>query len=250
MFLLQAALQLEDLLGAPRAFAEMKITLAGTTTPTTAYTDAGLSVAHSATITADDEGIFAPVYLDETIEYRMRIVDAGGDFASPLIDVQVNSAASIAAGNLDDGAIEAKLGYTPVAADGSNNITAPLEYNWSPAPSALNDTALGYLGSPTEAKDANYTMVLTDAGKTKVKDDTSTPTWTIPPNSSVAYPIGTRLYFANIGSAGSVTIARGAGVTLTEAGDTTNEDKTLVIGGFVMCQQLATNKWKTMGAGV
>lgn len=58
-----------------------------------------------------------------------------------------------------------------------------------------------------------YTFVLADAGQNVDLNNASAITATIPPHSSVAYPIGTLLYWRQWG-AGAVTIAAGAGVTL------------------------------------
>ena len=67
-----------------------------------------------------------------------------------------------------------------------------------------------------------YTTVLADANKTVTLTNASPITCTIPPNASVAYPIGTVIEFAQTG-AGAATLAAGAGVTLnTEIGLTLN----------------------------
>lgn len=58
-----------------------------------------------------------------------------------------------------------------------------------------------------------YTFVATDAGNNVDLSNASAITATIPPHSSVAYPVGTMLYWRQWG-AGAVTIAAGAGVTL------------------------------------
>lgn len=59
-----------------------------------------------------------------------------------------------------------------------------------------------------------YTFVLSDGNNTLVTlSNTSAITATIPPNSSVAYPVGTILQFAQINT-GQVTIAGGSGVTV------------------------------------
>lgn len=58
-----------------------------------------------------------------------------------------------------------------------------------------------------------YTLVLTDAGKLVSLTNASAITLTVPPNSSVAFPVGTRIDLAQLG-AGQVTVAAGAGVTI------------------------------------
>lgn len=75
---------------------------------------------------------------------------------------------------------------------------------------------------------ANYTTVLSDAGKCVEMDNAAARTITIPPNSSVAYPTGTVIEIYRKG-AGSVTLVQGSGVTFpnrVEAAGTTNRTLT------------------------
>lgn len=61
---------------------------------------------------------------------------------------------------------------------------------------------------------ASYTLVLTDAGKQVEVLVTSTAnTLTVPPNSSVAFPVGTVLLVVQTGT-GQTTLTPGAGVTI------------------------------------
>lgn len=59
----------------------------------------------------------------------------------------------------------------------------------------------------------SYTLVLGDATKCVVMSNAAANTLTIPPNSSVAFPIGTEIRIRQ-GGAGVTTIAAGTGVTL------------------------------------
>lgn len=59
----------------------------------------------------------------------------------------------------------------------------------------------------------SYTLVLTDADKLITLSNAGAITLTVPPNSSVAFPTGTRIDLAQLG-AGQVTVAQGAGVTI------------------------------------
>lgn len=58
-----------------------------------------------------------------------------------------------------------------------------------------------------------YTLVLSDASKTVTMTNASSNTLTVPPNASVAFPIGTRVDVIQYG-AGQTTIAAGSGVTI------------------------------------
>jgi hypothetical protein len=62
-----------------------------------------------------------------------------------------------------------------------------------------------------------YTLVLTDAGKMITMTNGSANTLTVPPNSSVAFPVNTRLDVIQYGTA-QTTIAAGAGVTIYSSG--------------------------------
>ena len=62
-----------------------------------------------------------------------------------------------------------------------------------------------------------YTTVLADAGKTVERSNAAANTITIPPNSSVNYPIGTVILIRQMG-AGTTTVAPGSGVTIRSRG--------------------------------
>jgi hypothetical protein len=69
-----------------------------------------------------------------------------------------------------------------------------------------------------------YTTVLADNGKLITQTNASAITTTIPPFSSVAYPVGAQLNFVQYG-AGQVTFAQGAGVTISSTGATATAPK-------------------------
>ena len=104
----------------------------------------------------------------------------------------------------------------------------------------------GYLGIPQNIKDQDYTLVMADAGKHIYHSNSTAYAWTIPPNSSVAFPIGTAVAMVNKGS-GTVTITRGSGVALWEAGDGTDEDKALTQYGYIVITKVATDEWVLTG---
>lgn len=72
---------------------------------------------------------------------------------------------------------------------------------------AGNDSRFAAL--PQGSHSAAYTLALTDAGSELFhpSSDTTARTWTIPANSSVAFPVGTVLQFTNQCSAGTLTIS-------------------------------------------
>lgn len=63
----------------------------------------------------------------------------------------------------------------------------------------------------------SYTLALADAGKVVERNNASANTTTVPPNSSVAFPIGTLIEVYQ-GLAGTSTIVAGAGVTIRSRG--------------------------------
>ena len=58
-----------------------------------------------------------------------------------------------------------------------------------------------------------YTLALTDDGKVVEMNNASANTLTVPPNSSVAFPVGSQILVLQTG-AGQTTLVAGAGVTV------------------------------------
>ena len=88
-----------------------------------------------------------------------------------------------------------------------------------------------------------YTTVLADDGKLITCDNASAIALTIPPNSSVAYGIGTQINIMQLG-AGQVTITAGAGVTLRSAG---TKLKTNGQYAVATCCKIASDTWVVIG---
>ena len=111
--------------------------------------------------------------------------------------------------------------------------------------------AVGFRNIPQNSKSADYTLVLADSGKHILHPsaDTSARTFTIPANSSVAYPIGTALTFINQDSAGVVTIAITTDtMRLSPAG--TTGSRTLAANGSATCIKLTATEWIISGSGL
>lgn len=77
---------------------------------------------------------------------------------------------------------------------------------------ALNDSHVAPV-APNDQTGTTYTFVLADKHRLVTGSNAAAQTFTIPPNSSVAYPLGTALQLYQKG-AGQITIAAGAGVTI------------------------------------
>ena len=88
-----------------------------------------------------------------------------------------------------------------------------------------------------------YTTVLADDGKLITCSNASAIALSIPPNSSVAYGIGTQINIAQLG-AGQVTITAGAGVTLNSAGAKLKLSAQYAVA---TCVKTDTNTWFVVG---
>jgi hypothetical protein len=91
-----------------------------------------------------------------------------------------------------------------------------------------------------------YTTVLADNGKLITQTNASSITTTIPPNSSVAYPVGAQLNFVQLG-AGQVTIQGGAGVTVVSTGATASAPKCRVQYSTATAIQVSADNWLVAG---
>jgi hypothetical protein len=99
------------------------------------------------------------------------------------------------------------------------------------------------------ASDSDQTFALTDANTIQVIDSTTTRTWTIPPNSSVAFEIGSVIIVQSINTAG-VTITAGTGVVLTSVfntASTTATSDSCDAGGRVILIKVAADEWVASG---
>jgi len=88
-----------------------------------------------------------------------------------------------------------------------------------------------------------YTLVIGDKGKVVEMNNGSSNTCTVPPNSSVAFPVGSRLAVTRYG-AGSTTIVAGSGVTLRSSGSGLAIDAQY---GVVEIYKRATDEWVVYG---
>ena len=89
----------------------------------------------------------------------------------------------------------------------------------------------------------SYTFQLTDDGKLCTLDNAASITATIPPNSSVAFGIGTQINVMQLG-AGTATLTAGAGVTLYSDGSKFKTNAQYAIATIV---KIAINTWVAVG---
>jgi hypothetical protein len=90
---------------------------------------------------------------------------------------------------------------------------------------------------------ASTTAVLADDGKLVTMSNAGANTFTIPPNSSVAFGIGTQINIAQLG-AGATTIVAGAGVTLNSDGAKLKLNAQYAL---CTCVKSDTNEWFVVG---
>lgn len=98
--------------------------------------------------------------------------------------------------------------------------------------------------TPQSTKTGSYTLVLSDSGEVIEMNSASATTVTVPPNATVAFPVGTIVEVYRMG-AGTVTLVAGAGVTLTVP---SGSPLTLrVQGSTAGLRKRATNEWVVSG---
>ncbi len=101
----------------------------------------------------------------------------------------------------------------PKGDQGDAGATGPAGAAGATGPAGVDADAL----IPTNTQTSSYTLVLADAGKAVDVNSVSATTVTVPPNASVAFPVGTVIEVCRYGT-GTVAVAAGAGVTIRSRG--------------------------------
>ena len=108
---------------------------------------------------------------------------------------------------------------------------------------------VGFKNIPQNAQSSNYTMVLADSGKHIYHaSGDGAATYTIPANSSVAYPIGTAITFVNL-SATSISIAITTDTMYLSSAGTTGT-RTLAQYGSATAIKVTSTNWLISGSGL
>jgi len=110
--------------------------------------------------------------------------------------------------------------------------------------------SVGFLNIPQNSQSAAYTLVLADAGKHifHPSTDANARTFTIPANSSVAYPIGTAISFINMTSQ-VVTIAITTDTMYLSSAGTTGS-RSLAQYGTATAVKMTSTTWIISGSGL
>ena len=90
---------------------------------------------------------------------------------------------------------------------------------------------------------ASYVLVLADLNRLVEMENGSANNLTIPPNSSVAFPVGSVIYISQLG-AGQTTIVAGSGVTLRSSGGKNKLAAQYAMGRLI---KRATDTWYLSG---
>ena len=234
--------------GAPLSGALLQFYESGTTTPQAVYGDQGLDAPLSNPVVADAGGLFPPIFLDPAVTYRAQLLNSAGTLIldmDPINAVQVIADASVTAAMLAAGAAAANLGFEPVDSAGDTATNLQLAFT------AYSQTSAGYLGTPINEQDGNYTLLASDAGKMVRCGITAAMTYTL--NAGVFQP-GTVILIRNaVSSSATLTIAQGAGITIYGAGGSTAKNWALAPGGLatlIMETTAAANVWVISGSGL
>ena len=109
---------------------------------------------------------------------------------------------------------------------------------------------VGFLNIPINSQSAAYTLVLADAGKAILhpSTDANARTFTIPANSSVAYPVGTAISFINMTS-NVVTIAITTDTMYLSSAGTTGS-RSLAQYGSATAIKMTSTTWLISGSGL
>ena len=110
-------------------------------------------------------------------------------------------------------------------------------------------TEVGYVGIPINSQSGNYTCVIGDAGKCiyHPTTDDNARTFTIPANSSVAYPVGTAITFVN--DKNTLTIAMTTD-TMVLAGGVLTGSRTMATTSSATALKVTSTRWVISGAGI
>lgn len=135
----------------------------------------------------------------------------------------------------------------PVGATGPIGATGPTGPTGSVgATGATGATGAGGVEAVNAQVGTTYTFVLTDRDDLVTASNASTQTYTIPLNSSVAFPTGSLINLIQIG-AGQVHVSGAGGVTVLSTGATAATPKTRAQYSAMTLIKAGTDTWYATG---
>jgi hypothetical protein len=123
----------------------------------------------------------------------------------------------------------------PIGATGPSGATGP-----------TGATGAGGVEAVNAQTGTTYTFVLTDRDDLVTASNSSAQTYTIPLNSSVAFPTGSLINLIQIG-AGQVTVVGAGGVTVASTGATSAQPKTRAQYSVLTLIKAGTDTWYATG---
>jgi hypothetical protein len=146
---------------------------------------------------------------------------------------------STAAVTIADNTTDSATHYPAITTATSGTITSArvtsTKFTFQPSTGTLDVVGTVRSLRTENIKTADHTLALVDRDKVVAFNGTGGQTVTVPPDSSVSFPVGSVLYINRINT-GALTLAAGAGVSLSKTGSFgTNEE--------IVIRKRDTNSW-------
>ena len=139
--------------------------------------------------------------------------DTGTVTSTMLLDGTILNADINASAAID----KTKISGTAITAGDTGTVTSAMILDATIVNADISTTAAIDLGKladvSTSAQTASYTLILADKNKIVEMSNASANILTVPPNSSVAFPVGSQINVLQTG-AGQTTVTAGVGVTI------------------------------------
>jgi hypothetical protein len=179
--------------------------------------------------------------MSKQVKLRRGTATQHASFTGVVGEVTVDTTNSIL--RVHDGAT---AGGIPTAKAGVNTDITALDQDVVITPTGtIAANTLGYRGLPQNNRTGAYTLALSDIGKQVTN---TTGGWTIPANSSVAFPVGaTIVLFNNSSSSQNISITSD---TLRQAGTANTGTRALAQYGLATCVKVDATTWAISGAGL
>jgi hypothetical protein len=135
----------------------------------------------------------------------------------------------------------ARSGIGAAASGANTDITSIRQSVNVAATGAIDANHVGYRGMPIEQQNGAYTLVLADAGKGKLIDNTVT----VPANSATAFPVGTVIGIINrTNTPQTIQITTD---TMRQSGTANTGSRTLAVYGEAYLKKIEATSWYISG---